>query len=177
MAGAPPPPGAPAFILFSTSENRMSALLPASGAMKAQVPARRFPGSSTAGEVRDEVHLASAKAESCLLTGGLNRPRSTCPCCGQEWAGRDAFEDMLDDLPPKARKAVRLIAMRPGISGSTLASLVYADDASGGPEDARKVINVHLHKARSKMKRYGFDVAGRIRGGLTGYRLIRLEAA
>lgn len=156
----------------------MSARLASSSATTAQVPARRFPGASRPAGLRDEVQVASAEAAApTTQSRGSDRPRSLCPCCGQDWAGRDAFEAMLDDLPPKARKAVRLIAMRPGISGAMLASVVYADDASGGPEDARKVINVHLHKARAKMKRYGFDVVGRVRGGMTGYRLIRSEAA
>ena len=142
------------------------------GAKVASDPARRTPGSPLAGSVHGQLSGATvpfprARAES------LDRSRSTCPCCGQDWEARSQLDAMLDALSPVARRAVSIIARRPGIRGRDLADAVYADAEDGGPENAIGTIASVLVHNRQRMKAYGYAARGRQGGG--GYWLIRIS--
>ena len=125
--------------------------------------------------VRDDVQLASVEAaESCLSTEGLNRPRSLCPCCGQEWADRTDLDVLLMDVSPLLRRALMVIARRPGIDGNALADAVYGSYADGGPLTGKECIASTLSRSRKLIERHGFVVRGRGNGAGFGYRIIRL---
>lgn len=82
-----------------------------------------------------------------------------CPCCGAA-----IVPDQLP-LPPLKARLLALVRSNPGISGHELRSLLYAHDASGGPED-RKVLHVHVHQLNQRLDRYGIALRGR-----GGYRI------
>lgn len=143
------------------------------GAEVASDPARRIPrdlaGSPHGLMSRATVPFPLAR------TGGLDLPRSNCPCCGAPISAPTDFDRMLETLSPVARRAVIEIARRPGLSGRDLASVVYADCPDGGPLNAQTSISVALAHNRERLAAYGFDVRSRMGGRIGGYRLIRLS--
>lgn len=147
------------------------AVASAFGAEVASDPARRFPR-SLAGSFDGVIQRATVPFPL-ARAGGLDLPRPTCPCCGQDWAERSQFDAMLAVLSPVARKAVRIISRRPGIMGCDLADAVYADAEDGGPETGIGSIASVLVHNKHRMAAHGFSVQGR--KGRGGYWLIRID--
>lgn len=87
---------------------------------------------------------------------------AVCPHCGQPIVPRDPIP-----LPPLKARLLDLVQRCPGIEAAELRSLLWADDANGGPED-RKNLHVHIHQLNRRLAPLGL----RVRGSKSyGYRL------
>jgi DNA-binding response OmpR family regulator len=105
---------------------------------------------------------------SYLARRGICKGRSValfCSQCGQPVIPRNPIP-----LPPLKARIFDLVRRHPGIDSETLRTLVWASDASGGPEDP-KVLHVHIHQTNQRLAAHGL----RIRGSKSlGYRVIKI---
>src|SRR4051812_23826435 len=86
---------------------------------------------------------------------------SVCECCGYSAEKKDPAQvARMLRLSPKERALYDALARRFGrwTSWQDLASVVYADDPNGGPDDAENSINVAIHYLKKKIAARGLVI-------------------
>lgn len=97
---------------------------------------------------------------------------TNCPCCGTEIDVTDPAE-LAGSFTGIMSRLIRYMADGKRKSIYQMVAHTYADDPTGGPDDAGRSIRVTLCKNRPKMRSSGWDILGYSgRGG--GYRLVRV---
>jgi DNA-binding response OmpR family regulator len=79
----------------------------------------------------------------------------SCPCCGASASRLSA--SMLVALPVWSQSQKRILEAlreRQTVTPDNLIHALWADDPDGGPEGARRCLDVHLCNIRKKLKRH-----------------------
>lgn len=94
-----------------------------------------------------------------------------CPCCGQA-VDVDPLDAVKAALKPIEAKLFEIICRRPGLTQMELAGFLFADDPTGGPDDAGAAIGSLVNAANVRLIRFRL----RLRGNKHfGHRLEQIE--
>lgn len=104
---------------------------------------------------------------------------SACPCCGAPMRpGVPVGSLVFADLRGRQRRVVEAMVdayPRP-LESNALAGMVWGDDPTGGPDDALRSMNVHIHRANKVIAAFGWRIVGR-KGAGRRLEMIRHETA
>jgi hypothetical protein len=83
-----------------------------------------------------------------------------CPCCGSETGAVKPDALSYINLPKMAKKTLEvLIASYPrALSRNDIASRVYCEEPSGGPDTAETAVSVYMLRMRPKLVAAGWTV-------------------
>ena len=97
-----------------------------------------------------------------------------CPHCGAptgDFSRLDIQEARLTGLQMRVLDAL-VSGRNRFLSAEAIIDIIYADDATGGPDDAKNVVAVSICRLRRKLERLDIGIENR---HSYGYRLIKLE--